>query len=181
MSTKLVQLAAVAALPAVNPSPQAPPGMAEAAATILGYLMWTAGIVCFVAIVVLGMIFMLNATGRTNGAKDVVVPVGWIILGAGVTTAASAVAQILMGVSIPVTPIAPPGADTGVNLILGYLVWIGGAICVVAILTLGMIFMLNATGRTNGAKEVVVPVGWIGLGAFVIAGASAITYQLMGV
>ena len=98
MSTKLVQLAAVAALPAVNPSPQAPPGMAEAAATILGYLMWTAGIVCFVAIVVLGMIFMLNATGRTNGAKEVVVPVGWIGLGAFVIAGASAITYQLMGV-----------------------------------------------------------------------------------
>ena len=179
--SKLAQLTTLAMLPVVNPSPKAPPGMQTSASTALGYLMWGAGIICFVSIVVLGMIFMLNATGRTNGAKDVVVPVGWIILGAGVVTAASAIAQTLMGVAILVRPIAPPGADTGVNLILGYLIWIGGAVCVIAILTLGMIFMLNATGRTNGAKDVVVPVGWVGLGAFVIAGASTITYQLIGV
>ena len=169
------------AVPVVDPSPQAPPGMQDLAATGLGYLMWTAGIACFVAIVVLGITFMFNAMGRTNGAKDVVGPVGWIIVGTGMATAASAIAQELMGVSIPVTPIAPPGADTGVNLILGYLVWFGGAGCLLAIITLGIIFILNATGRTNGAKAVVIPVGWIGLGTFAVAGASAITYQLIGV
>ena len=96
--SKYLQLGAFAVLPAVDPSPQAPPGMQDSASTALGYLMWGAGIICFVAIVVLGMIFMLNATGRTNGAKEVVVPVGWVGLGAFVVAGASTITYQLIGV-----------------------------------------------------------------------------------
>ena len=96
--SKLAQLTTLAMLPVVNPSPKAPPGMQTSASTALGYLMWGAGIICFVSIVVLGMIFMLNATGRTNGAKDVVVPVGWVGLGAFVIAGASTITYQLIGV-----------------------------------------------------------------------------------
>lgn len=86
------------AVPVVDPSPQAPPGMQDLAATGLGYLMWTAGIACFVAIVVLGITFMFNAMGRTNGAKEVVIPVGWIGLGTFAVAGASAITYQLIGV-----------------------------------------------------------------------------------
>lgn len=82
----------------INPTPQAPPGAAEKINLVLGYLMWAGGVVCFVSIATLGMIFMLNATGRANGAKDVVVPAGWVALGSGIMAAASTIGYSLTGV-----------------------------------------------------------------------------------
>ena len=68
--------------------------------TMLGYLMWAGGIVCFISLVIVGIVFMLNATGRIGGAgaEEIVGRVGWLVLGSGVLGGASAIGYALTGV-----------------------------------------------------------------------------------
>ncbi len=86
-------------MPMPDPSPQAPPGVEALVNQVLGYLMWAGGIVCFVSVATMGIVFMLNATGSiNNGAKEIITAVGWVALGAGILAAASAIATALTGV-----------------------------------------------------------------------------------
>lgn len=96
----LVLHRAVVVLPVVNPAPVEPPGVSGDINTMLGYLMWAGGIVCFISLVIVGIVFMLNATGRIGGAgaEEIVGRVGWLVLGSGVLGGASAIGYALTGV-----------------------------------------------------------------------------------
>lgn len=86
-------------VPMIDPQPTPPPGVDDDVNTFLGYLMWGGGIVCFVSIAVIGIIFLLNATGRIgSGAEDIVGRIGWVALGAGLLGGASGIAYALTGV-----------------------------------------------------------------------------------
>ncbi|VEG30004.1 hypothetical protein [Actinomyces howellii] len=90
-----------------------------------------------------------------------------------------------MNVFVPMIdpqPVEPPGVGSDVTTILSYVMWIGGITCFVSIVTIGVIFFLNATGRIgSGAEENVTRIGYVALASGLIGGASGITYALTGV
>lgn len=87
-------------LPVIDPGPSAPPGVEDNVNTALGYLMWAGGVVCFVSLATIGLIFFLNATGRIGGqgAEEIVGRLGWVVLGAGILGGASGIGYALTGV-----------------------------------------------------------------------------------
>ena len=96
-------------LPVIDPGPSAPPGVEDNVNTALGYLMWAGGVVCFVSLATIGLIFFLNATGRIGGqgaanggsqavCAGIVGRLGWVVLGAGILGGASGIGYALTGV-----------------------------------------------------------------------------------
>ncbi|WP_128773371.1 hypothetical protein [Actinomyces oricola] len=83
---------------------------------------------------------------------------------------------------VDASPVEPPGIAADVKTVLGYLMWGGGIACVVAIVTIGIIFILNATGRIGGgAEEIINRIGLVAIGAGLLGGATGIGYALTGV
>lgn len=75
---------AALSLPVVNPSPVAPPGVADKVNTILGYMMWAGGIAIVASLLIAGAILALNSFGRAGDHAEQIVRILGMILIAGV-------------------------------------------------------------------------------------------------
>lgn len=74
-------------LPAVNPSPIAPPGVSDKVNTVLGYMMWAGGIAIVASLLIAGAVLALNSFGRAGDHAEQIVRVLGMILIAGVIIA----------------------------------------------------------------------------------------------
>ena len=87
---------ATALLPVLNVSPSAPPGISAKISTLLGYLAWGGGAACVAALIVGGIIILLGAMGRMDGAERVVRVIGAVFLGSALIASAGALGAVLV-------------------------------------------------------------------------------------
>lgn len=84
-------------LPMVDPSPVAPPGVSSMVNTVLGYIMWTGGVVAVAALLIGGIVIMLNAYGRAgDNAERIVQVLGMVFIGAVIIGSAGAIGSALV-------------------------------------------------------------------------------------
>ncbi|MDO5048526.1 MAG: hypothetical protein Q4D87_01420 [Actinomycetaceae bacterium] len=78
----------------LNPTPKAPPGVEAKIQTVLNWLMWIAGAAVIVGFIVGGL--MLAVSNERGMGNDNVRRIGYVILGAIVIAASSALAKALL-------------------------------------------------------------------------------------